>query len=236
MNEMLDSQLSAMFDDELPAAECELLARRLARDESLQARWRSYAVIGAAMRGERGLALQVNLAARVHGMIASEPALTGTKLASPAERSAVGRRLWQGAAAAAVAASVAAVSVFWLRANSQLDGSTIVAQSAPTRPVSTGVVEAADTDTPESYVVPPTSPELRPAMPTAELANYVVAHSEFSSPLIRRNLLSSLVASEPGTAAAFGESEEAPGPATYSESNTPNENARISPTHAQTAQ
>ena len=36
MNEMLDSQLSAMFDDELPAAECELLARRLSRDEALR--------------------------------------------------------------------------------------------------------------------------------------------------------------------------------------------------------
>ena len=36
MNEELDSQLSAMFDDELPAAECELLARRLSRDERAQ--------------------------------------------------------------------------------------------------------------------------------------------------------------------------------------------------------
>ena len=36
MNEELDSQLSAMFDDELPAAECELLARRLSRDEAAQ--------------------------------------------------------------------------------------------------------------------------------------------------------------------------------------------------------
>ena len=35
-NEELDSQLSAMFDDELPPAECELLARRLSRDEQLQ--------------------------------------------------------------------------------------------------------------------------------------------------------------------------------------------------------
>ena len=34
MNEELDSQLSAMFDNELPAAECELLARRLSRDRS----------------------------------------------------------------------------------------------------------------------------------------------------------------------------------------------------------
>ena len=34
-----DSQLSAMFDGELPSAECELLARRLTRDELLQDVW-----------------------------------------------------------------------------------------------------------------------------------------------------------------------------------------------------
>ncbi len=55
MNEELDSQLSAMFDDELPAAECELLARRLSRDEQLKARWGRYAVIGATIRAERGV-------------------------------------------------------------------------------------------------------------------------------------------------------------------------------------
>ena len=38
MNEELDSQLSAMFDDALPSQECELLARRLSRDELLKAR------------------------------------------------------------------------------------------------------------------------------------------------------------------------------------------------------
>jgi negative regulator of sigma E activity len=57
MNEELDSQLSAMFDDELPAAECELLARRLSRDEQLKARWGRYAVIGATIRAERGVPL-----------------------------------------------------------------------------------------------------------------------------------------------------------------------------------
>ena len=50
MNEELDSQLSAMFDNELPAAECELLARRLSRDEDLKARWGRYAAIGATIR------------------------------------------------------------------------------------------------------------------------------------------------------------------------------------------
>src|SRR5207248_1869369 len=44
MNEELDSQLSAMFDDELAPEECELLARRLSRDEQLKARWGRYAV------------------------------------------------------------------------------------------------------------------------------------------------------------------------------------------------
>ena len=50
MNEELDSQLSAMFDDELPHQECELLARRLSRDEALKARWGRYAVVGAVIR------------------------------------------------------------------------------------------------------------------------------------------------------------------------------------------
>ena len=50
MNEELDSQLSAMFDNELPAAECELLARRLSRDEDLKARWSRYAAVGATIR------------------------------------------------------------------------------------------------------------------------------------------------------------------------------------------
>jgi negative regulator of sigma E activity len=47
-----DSQLSAMYDGELSAAECELLARRLARDEGLRRQWAGYALIGAAIRGE----------------------------------------------------------------------------------------------------------------------------------------------------------------------------------------
>ena len=66
MNEELDSQLSAMFDNELPAAECELLARRLSRDEALQGALGRYAVIGAAIRARaRARALDTNLAARV---------------------------------------------------------------------------------------------------------------------------------------------------------------------------
>jgi hypothetical protein len=60
---------------------------------------------------------------------------------------------------------------------------------------------------PDSYVVPKT-PGRRLVVPSTELANYVVAHSEFSSPVTRRNLLSAFMASESGTTATSAGSEE----------------------------
>src|SRR4051812_6828334 len=67
-----DSQLSAMFDGELPSAECELLARRLTRDEILRAQWSRFSMIGAALRAERGVALHDRVAWRVQSMVAQE--------------------------------------------------------------------------------------------------------------------------------------------------------------------
>ena len=72
MKEERDSQLSAMFDGELPGGECELLARRLTRDEALRAQWSRYSMIGAALRAERGVALHDRVAWRVQNVIAQE--------------------------------------------------------------------------------------------------------------------------------------------------------------------
>ncbi len=47
-----ESQLSAMFDGELPAEECELLARRLSRDEQMRRSYAHYALIGSVIRNE----------------------------------------------------------------------------------------------------------------------------------------------------------------------------------------
>ena len=66
------SQLSAMFDGELPGAECELLARRLTRDEALRAQWSRFSMIGAALRAERGVALHDRVAWRVQSTVAQE--------------------------------------------------------------------------------------------------------------------------------------------------------------------
>jgi negative regulator of sigma E activity len=72
MNEERDSQLSAMFDGELQATECELLSRRLGRDEQLRARWSRYAAIGAVLRADPTVVVHGNLARRVSAAVAAE--------------------------------------------------------------------------------------------------------------------------------------------------------------------
>jgi sigma-E factor negative regulatory protein RseA len=199
MNEELDSQLSAMFDDELPTAECELLARRLSRDEPLKARWGRYAVMGAVIRSERGVRLNAPLAGRVSAVLLAEPQLAASGAARGLRG---GLRWWQPLAATAVAAGVAAVSIVWLRTQSPLASAALNAQLARTPtavPVSAGVAATAAAAG-DSYVVPRT-PRIAPmVVPSTELANYVVAHSMFSSPVARRNLLSAFMTSEPGAA------------------------------------
>jgi len=197
MNEELDSQLSAMFDDELPEAECQLLARRLSRDEALKARWRRYAIIGAAVRAERGVRLDTNLAARVSAALSAEPALVAGPVVEPRVRRG-GTRWWQPVAGLGIAAGVAALSVFWVRSHVPVGSEALVVDNAaPTAAVGTAPATVEGTEG-EIYVVP-TNVEPRTFVPPAALANYVLAHSEFSTPVSRRNLLSALVASESGT-------------------------------------
>jgi sigma-E factor negative regulatory protein RseA len=192
MNEELDSQLSAMFDDELPPAECELLARRLSRDEPLKARWGRYAIISAVIRAERGVRLNAPLAGRVNAVLLAEPALAAQ--AAPRDRTATRLRWWQPLAGSAVAAGVAAVSILWLRSHT------------PDTPLAARVISPAAVGTApaaapqgEIYTVPvPKSPAA--LVPSTELANYVVAHSMFSPPVARRNLLSAFMTSEPAAA------------------------------------
>jgi sigma-E factor negative regulatory protein RseA len=210
MNEELDSQLSAMFDDELPEDQCQLLARRLSRDDALKARWRRYAVIGASIRAERaegasGLRLDTNLASRVSAVLSSEPVLTGDAVVGGEGRKAGAMRWWQPVAGGAIAAGVAAMSVLWIRADAPVGDGSLLAQNAPASAIVTQ--SRPDDDAPDSYVVPAAVERTR-IVPTAELANYVVAHSEFSAPVSRRNLLSALIASESGTVGNEDQSDD----------------------------
>ena len=209
MNEELDSQLSAMFDNELPAAECELLARRLSRDEELKGRWSRYAAIGATIRAEGGARLNTNLAVRVNTAISSEPAVVVTKSVENVReqpRRAMPRWLMP-LSSVALAASVAAGAILFLRYESPAQ---VASQPGPATSGSSQTLvanTAASPVAPDSYVVPKTLPR-RSVVPSTQLANYVVAHSEFSSPVNRRNLLSAFMASESGTAGAPSGSDE----------------------------
>ena len=230
-----DSQLSAMFDGELPAAECELLARRLTRDEALRAQWSRFALIGAALRAERGVALHDRVAWRVQAAIAQEPTYgEGTQGEAVARPAAVAKasettpqrwsRFAWPAAGASIAAGVAAVSILWLRGMQEPPLDTFQAgvtapQSIVLTPETTGITVALNSP-PEpgpieqetigeggSYSTPAPS-NSNTIVPPARLANYVVAHSEYSGPLSRRMALLGIVGAEGGDAAPAAETVE----------------------------
>jgi sigma-E factor negative regulatory protein RseA len=187
MNEELDSQLSAMFDDELPSVECELLARRLSRDEQLKARWGRYAVMGAVLRSERGVRLNAPLARRVSAVLLAEPALAAP---APASARNAGVRWWQPLAATGLAAGVAAASVLWLRAQAPLQGTAAMSAQLPVAPRAVAALNKASLPELRSKALQVAAPVI---VPPIELANYVVAHSMFSAPVAGHSLLSTFM-------------------------------------------
>ena len=218
MNEELDSQLSAMFDNELPAAECELLARRLSRDGDLKARWGRYAVIGTVIRAERGVTLDGSVAGRVSAAIWSEPhARHGARgpgpgagplqpLGDDARRPGVSRgRGGSGHPVDAVAAArgrgAGQPGAARQRAAGADPGAEPAAWSRQFRGHCAGGLAAGRPRTaplhePDSYVVPAAAAQGPALVPPTELANYIVAHSAYSGPLMRRNALSALMAED----------------------------------------
>jgi hypothetical protein len=212
----VESQLSAMFDGELPATECELLSRRIDRDENLRARWSRYALIGAAMRSEPVATARSGFARRVSA------ALRGGE---DKPRLARGRKMLLSAAlSASLVVTVAGVSISLLRGAAIDLGAGTLARTASASGAAGGALPQAPTaggqdaavlahaaaaaagaslaavrrggnGEPVSYVTPVGMASGNTALRT-ELADLIVAHSEYSTPLMRRNVLSALVSNE----------------------------------------
>jgi sigma-E factor negative regulatory protein RseA len=216
--EELESQVSAMLDGELPAPECELLSRRLARDPALRARWSRYAQIGAAMRSEPVAGASAGFAARVSEAIAKPTVAQRTQTA------------WKAVLGSTMVAGIAGIAVLVLRAD--IGASTPGAEAQPAVVASQNVVQpaaapqmantAASARTeiigsrparfgtePASYVVPPVPGKGSVVALPAQLANYVLAHSEYSSPLTRSGLLSSVVSNEEFAAEVAAQQQQA---------------------------
>jgi negative regulator of sigma E activity len=217
--DQVESQLSAMFDGELPVVECELLSRRIDRDESLRARWSRYALIGAAMRSEPVAAARSGFATRVSAALTAEGR----------PRSAHSRHLlWNCALAATLVVAVAGLSITMLRDNASrfdVPGRSLAvaaravpavasAAAAPNGAlVASGLAALALVPAPMaaspaapvpavgrepwSYVTPAGGGLGSSALRT-QLADYMVAHSVYSTPLLQRSLMSALVSGEDG--------------------------------------
>ncbi len=233
----VESQLSAMFDGELPAAECELLSRRIDRDEKLRARWTRYVLIGASMRYEPVATASAGFASRVSAAVATldqeaagsavrtrrawlrAPVLAANLLRAP-------RLVWQSALAAALVVAVAGLSITMLRdATLNSTVATLTAGHTSTDPRATLQLEGAPQRRPAaieslaaappalspndpaawSYVTPIDSERSSSPVPLrSELADYIVAHSDYSTPLMRPDLLSALVSGEQGVEESSG--------------------------------
>lgn len=201
------SQISALLDGELDATQGDLVSRRLLKDPALKASWGRYAMIGACMRGEP-LSLagpgRFDVAARVRVRLESEASIAAPgamAAAVPTPRSSI----YKGAWGAALAAGVAAVAILVMRAQVPSPGVLMAAVPA----AATGGIEAsvvlparaeglahASAARPESIAPSYTTPvDDRPAgqRMSAPLVNYVVAHSEYTTPVVRFSPLSTVM-------------------------------------------
>jgi negative regulator of sigma E activity len=198
------SQLSALFDNELSPEQAELVIRRALKDPAMRTSWGRYALIGACMRGEPiagRLRPESDVAARVRIKLAVEAGRTGqAEVASAGPAQAGGSMLWRGALGMAIAAGVAAVSLMLIRTEAPQSGA-MVAQVAeqPTLPQSLAAPVASETratvaqvSVPPSYTTPvDTSPAGQRI--DAPLVNYVAAHSEVSSSVVRFSPMSTVM-------------------------------------------
>jgi len=194
MTDRIKEQLSAFLDGELPDPESALLLKRLERDDELRGALSRYSLIGAVLRSDGDVPAARQVAARVSAAIAREPSRTG-KLAWLPRREAFGR----AAAGFAVAAGVALGAVLLVQ---QMNGgeaaapeSTIVVaeRTQPVEPVADVMAEFDPLA--KTYVTPPAG-EAPAAIPPAELANFLIAHYGYASPLVRRSVGAGLISDD----------------------------------------
>lgn len=185
MTEPVNEQLSACLDGELPAAELALLLKRLERTPELREAIGRYTVIGEALRHSKPAIASRSFTDKVMAAVDQEPA---TARRAPRVSPVLLRRL-RPVAGFGIAATVAAIAVFSV----QQSGVTpdTVATNAPAAVPSAVVAQSTD------YVVP-TSTSSPSFVPATRLTNYVVAHSEYSSPLARRSVLTGVLSEDDG--------------------------------------
>jgi sigma-E factor negative regulatory protein RseA len=185
-----DSQLSAFLDGELPDEELDLFIRRLERDGALKRSLSRYALIGEVMRTPANGGSVVaggGFATRVSAAIEADSGPAGATAPDVANGATKSR--WFGPLAGlSIAAGVAVVAVGLMNRAPDASQSVVAVADRPGMAGDPSLSEA-------SYVVPEIT-VTGPLVPSARLTNYVMAHSEYSSPIGRRNVLSNMLSDD----------------------------------------
>jgi len=193
MTDQIREQISALLDGELAKDELGLLVRRMERDAELRHAFGNYVLIGEALRAPGSITASRGFAARVEAALDETPARVEPVDPLQAPRQ---WRWARPAIASAVAASLAVAGVLLLRLDSQVD--------EPVADAADRVESATFVDAPQSSAATPTLEQ------SQRLAGYLVAHSQFSSPLGRRAVLMNVLADDPGLERVSYQTPETP--------------------------
>jgi sigma-E factor negative regulatory protein RseA len=198
MTDPIHEQISAFHDGELSAAESELLLKRFARDAALRAAVGRYALIGEALRSTKAGGPSKDFASRVAKAIEREaaPGISWRPIANWLKPVA-------GGAIAAGVAAVALVSVRMTTPDTSPEQIAVVAPPSAEAVPSAEVIQAVDrakSEPPQGITVPMNTSGRNPppiqVINNGRLANFVMAHSEYSSPLDQRSVLTGLLIEE----------------------------------------
>lgn len=182
MTDQIREQMSALLDGELPQDEVGLLVRRMARDAELKRAFGNYVLAGEALRAPGGVVASQGFAARVSAAI-DAGGVSGT-VATPVPARALVR--WRRPlAATAVAASAALAAVLLVRPDGGDDQLFAERSGAPA--------------TPPVVTLPVGGSSPTPAQ-NQRLAGYLVTHGQYATPIGRRNVWSSALATDPSIA------------------------------------
>ena len=194
MTDRIREQMSALLDGELPQDEVGLLVRRLERDGELRRAFGHYVLAGEVLRSPGGPLASSAFAAAVSAAIDEAPAQSARALA---EESAQGRWWSKPAFATAVAATAAMFAVLIVQTGVQQPPASVAASALR-----------------EAQQAFAAIPVIHASSPTAansqRLASYLVAHSQFASPIGRRNVWSGVLAADPSISRVSYESAGTP--------------------------
>ena len=173
MSQILEEQLSAVLDGELPAAEVDLLLARIDRTPELRSKIARYAMIGEYLRSGTARPDVLDVAERVRDALLAETAPSRQRFAPT----------WL--VAGAVAASTAIVAFL-------VTGPFGRSPDLPSPMLASTAVATAPIDEPVTGITTTANRRLNPAA-SARLTGYLVAHGEYASELSRSTFDSRLV-------------------------------------------